>query len=166
MTVLGVEGTTTINDQDLLNRMNETARLTQLGDKVFSSKVSYLGIYDFSVQGGAVSTINLDDSKGEDLKIPDNFVCTNVIIDKITSVQSADTTSDIAIGLNSTGDILAALAETTADGTGLLAGIPVGTAASAVKTTAEKNATITISTTALTAGKWFVQFEGFLSETF
>ena len=166
MTILGIDGTITDNQRDLLNRMNETARLTQLGDKLFSSKVSYLGIYDFAVQGGAISTINLDDAKGEDLKIPDNFVCTNVIMDKITSVQGSDTTSDIAIGLNSTGDILAALAETTADGTGLIAGIPVGTAATAVKTTAEKNATITITTKVLTAGKWYVQFEGFLSETF
>lgn len=154
------------SDRYALNKMNSSSQKHQLGDALASSKVSFVGKYDFAVSGGAISSINLLDASGASLSLPDNFCCTNVIIDKVTSLQSADSTSDISIGINSTADALAAVDETSCDGTGFHAGIPVGTAATAVKTTAARNPVFVIANTALTAGKWYVQFEGFLSEHF
>lgn len=165
MAITGVNGVPTVETRTLLNRMNSHALASLLGDKVHSMKVCMVGKYDFSVQGGAVSTINLLDSKGAALKVPANFVCTNVIIDRVTS-PGAITSGTISLGLNSTADLLAATNMTAFDGTTLLAGIPVGTAATAIKVTSEATLTATVATTALTAGKFYVSLEGFLSRGF
>lgn len=167
MAILGVSGVPTTADQFLLNkRMNKVGEEVQLGDKIFCAKQSFVGKYDFDVQGGAIGTVYLDDSKGEDLRLPDNFVITNVIIDKVTSIQSADSGADISLGQGTAADLLTSTAETSIDGTGLVAGTPVGTAATAVKMSSENRIGLNIATSALTAGKWYVQLEGFQSESF
>lgn len=174
MAITGLNGATTNEERGLLNRMNSHALKTRLGDKIFSHKVCFVGKYDFAVQGGAVSTINLVDAHNtgttlatvnSPLKVPANFVITNVIIDRVTS-PGAITSGTISLGINSTADLLAATNMTAFDGTTLLAGIPVGTAATAVKVTADTPITATIATTALTAGKFYVSVEGFLSRSF
>jgi hypothetical protein len=48
--------------------------------------------------------------------------------------------------------------------TGLVAGVPVGTAATAIKLTADVKPTITIATAALTAGKLNVHIKYQISE--
>lgn len=166
MAILGVDGVPSVANQFNLNRMNSYAQKAQLGDKIFSTKQNFVGLYDFSVQGGATGTINLLDSKGVALKLPANFVITNVIIDNITNPTSTASTTDISIGINSTADLLAIIDETAFDGTGLKAGIPVGTAATAVKVTAEAAVTISFATAAVTAGKVYVALEGFQSQSF
>lgn len=165
MAITGVDAVPTVETRSILNRMNSHAHKVQLGDKVSSMKVCLVGKYDFAVQGGATGLINLLDSKGAALKVPANFVCTNVLIDRVTS-PGAITSGTISLGLNSTADVLAALAMTTFDGTSLLAGIPVGTAATAIKIASEATLTATISTTALVAGKFYVSVEGYLSRGF
>ncbi len=109
-----------------------------------------LGTYDFSVSGGATGAITL--LPGDDL-IPANAVITSVYIDTISALTSGGSAT-VAIGVNTTTDLLTATAY--ASFTGITAGIPVSTAATAVKTTAECNITITIGTAALTAGKFNV----------
>lgn len=165
MAITGVDGVPNVETRTVLNRMNSHAQKVQLGDKIHSMKVCMVGKYDFAVQGGAVSTINLLDSKGAALKVPANFVVTNVIIDRVTS-PGAITSGTISLGLNSTADVLAAVNMTAFDATSLLAGIPVGTAATAIKIASEATLTATIATTALVAGKFYVSVEGFLSRGF
>lgn len=152
-------------ERALLNRMNSHAHAVQLGDKLFSTKQSVIGKYDYSVQGGAVGLINLVDAKGGTLKLPADFVITNVIIDRVTS-PGALTSGTISLGVNSTADLLAATNNTTFDGTSLLAGIPVGSAATAIKVTADSAVTMTLATTAYTTGKFYVEIEGYQSRSF
>lgn len=170
MAIVGLEGACSNEQRGLLNRMNSHSLKALLGDKIFSHKVCMVGKYDFALQGGAISTINLADAKTsastiQALKVPANFVITNVIIDRVTS-PGAITSGTISLGINSTADLLAATNMTAFDGTSLLAGIPVGTAATAVKVTADTPVTVTIATTALTAGKFYVSIEGFYSRSF
>ena len=47
---------------------------------------------------------------------------------------------------------------------GVVAGIPVGTAATAIKLTAERTLSVAIATAALTAGKFIVHVEYVVSE--
>lgn len=164
MSIPGLNGAATADDRYILNHMNDSAFKSQLGDKVFSTKVSFLGKYDYSVQGGAISTINLLDAKGQTLKLPANFVITNVILD-IQTAPLSSSTANISLGVNSTADILAATSK-TALGAGLVAAIPVGTAATSIRVTADSAVTATVTTTALSAGKLFVEIEGFYSRSF
>ena len=77
--------------------------------------------------------------------------------DVITTPTSGGSPT-IAFGANTTTDLKAATAIATY--TGILAGVPVGTAATAVKTTAERTLTATIATATVTAGKihFWVQY--------
>lgn len=98
-------------------------------------------IYDFALHGGAIGTIQLP------LVIPDNAIITECIVDVLTDPASGGAAT-IALGLNTTTDLLAATAIAS------VTGIVVAKAqAAAFKLTAERNLQITIATAALTAGK-------------
>lgn len=101
-------------------------------------------IYDFSVHGGAIGTIELP------TEIPDNAVIVEVFIDVLEALASGGSAT-VALGLNTTTDVLAATAFGSV--TGIVAGIPNTTP---VKLTAERNLQVTIATAALTAGKFAV----------
>lgn len=169
MSINGVKGVADTADQYVLNKMNSHANAAQLGDKIFSQKVSLLGKYDYSLQGGAVGNIALLDSKGSDLKVPENFVVTNVIIDRVTDPSATSADADFLLSMNAAtaGDLLGATDETAFDGAGsLLAGTPVGTAATSVRATAERTIYFNVKTSAITSGKFYVQLEGYLSRAF
>lgn len=100
--------------------------------------------YDFAENGGAVGAILLD------LVLPDNAVIWDGFFDVVTAPTSGGSAT-IALGLNTATDLKAATA--IASYTGIVALVPVGTAAAAVKLTAERQLTLTIATAALTAGK-------------
>lgn len=104
-------------------------------------------IYDFSVHGGAVGTITLP------LKVPDNAIITECIVDVLTDPTSGGSAT-IALGLNTTTDLLAATA--IASVTGI---VVAKEQAAAFKLTAERNLQITIATAALTAGKLAVHLK-------
>ncbi len=167
MAITGVKGVPTVADRTLLNRMNSHAQAVQLGDKVFSAKQSMVGRYSYAVQGGSTANvIYLDDSKGSDLRLPANFIITNVLIDRVTGLNSASLSAGtFALGVNSTADILAALEKSSFDGTGFLAGIPVGTAATAILVTAESRVALT-NTTPIAQGKFYVTIEGYQGRSF
>lgn len=145
----------------LLNRLNNGARNLVLGNLLSNQLNAAKGVYDFDVQGGAVSTINLDDSLNEfgsagDVVVPSGSVVWSGVIDTIT--QGATSASGtFSIGLNTTTDLKAATA--AASITGLVALIPVGTAATAVKMTADRTLTTSIATGAVTAGKFNVYLQ-------
>lgn len=137
----------------LLNKMNSVASLVRLGSLVDAQKGSTRARYDFTVSGGAVSTINLLDEEGNAVKLPANAIITNCVIDVITAPTSASTPT-IAFGAASTNDLKTATA--IASLTGIVQGIPVNTVGSAVKLASESTLTLTIAGTTLTAGKLMV----------
>lgn len=140
--------------------------LSQLVNGMFSTQTVGKGtkgvvkaIYDFSVHGGAIGTINL--LPGDDL-IPDNAIITNVIIDVVTAPTSLGSAT-VAFGSASAGDILGTTA-IAALPIGLDDGVPDNTATNAVKLSADTNLSIVIGTAALTAGYIVVFAEFVISE--
>lgn len=145
----------------LLNKMNSVASKVRLGSLLDGQKGSAKGKYDFTVSGGAVSTINLLDEEGNAVKLPNKAIITNCIIDVITAPTSASTPT-ISVGIVSTTDLLAATA--IASVTGIVQGVPVNTVGSAIKLTAEKTLGMSIAGTTLTAGKFMVFVDYVVSE--
>jgi hypothetical protein len=100
--------------------------------------------YEFAVDGGAVGTLNLP------VTLPAGAIIYGGMIDVDTDPTSGGSAT-VALGLNTNTDLLAATA--IASITGRVAIVPVFTAASAVKLTAERTLKLTVAVAALTAGK-------------
>ena len=98
-------------------------------------------IYDFSIHGGAVGTIELP------AEIPDNAVIVGAYVDVLTDPTSGGAAT-VAIGLNTTTDILAATAIASVTGV-----VVAKEQSAAFKLTADRKIQVTIATAALTAGK-------------
>jgi len=117
--------------------------------------------YDFSVRGGAVGDIALN---GEPL--PKNAVIWDGVVDVITpltggaSATAAVSTSQSANDLITAADITGAPWSTT----GSKALVPVGTAAASIKLTAERHPKLVVGTADLTAGKFNLFIEYYLSD--
>lgn len=138
----------------LNNRMNNAAFQSQLGTELHKTLKCVKARYDFSVHGGAVGTINLDDENGKDVVIPSGAIIWSGVIDILTGMTSAGGTGTIALTSNSAGDLKAAVDADTLSGR--VAIIPVGSAATCIKLTADRTITASIATEALTAGKFDV----------
>lgn len=119
-------------------------------------------VYDFSTLGGAIGTLNLLDMDGNAAVLPAGAIITNCTFDVITALTTS-ASGTMAINSEGAGDLKAALA--AASWTGKLAGIPVGTAATWVKLTAQRQIQATIATGAITAGKFYAFIEYHLSST-
>jgi hypothetical protein len=106
------------------------------------------GEYDFAIDGGAQSTIVLRTTDGP---LPLGAIILGGILDILTACLSA--TGTMQLNSEAAADLLAATAQA-----GLTLGrkaiIPVFTAPSSVKTTAERNPALVIATAAFTAGKF------------
>lgn len=126
------------------------------------TKGCLLVVYDFAVQGGATGAIPLLDTDGNAAILPAGAIVTNCTFDVITALTTA-ASGTMAVNVEAAGDMKAALA--AASWTGKLAGIPIGTAATWVKTTVPRQVTATIATGAITAGKWYGVIEFVLSST-
>lgn len=146
-----------------LNRVNaEVAFKHSLGRLVVKRQVRMEKcIYDFSKVGGAISTINLRNDDQQSCTLPKNAIIRDVVIDVITA-GTTSASGTMSLTAQTAGDLKAALA--AASYTGILAGIPTGSAASAIKLTADRIVTGTIATGALTAGKWNVLIQYEISE--
>lgn len=153
----------------ILNGKGGYAPLELGGQVVRRSKRVFKGVYDFDVQGGAVGAVNLyDPMLGENapLILPPGFVISNVLIDVLTALTSGGAATVALTSGVAAGDLKAAAG--FAGYTGILAGIPVS-AATAVKVPAStvvpgSVAQAVIAVAALTAGKFNVHIEGFLSD--
>lgn len=98
------------------------------------------GTYDFAVQGGAISNIDLLDEDGAAIVIPANAIILDGMVDvQTTFITAGGDAGTISLGVQVAGDIVAAIAVNNVGDPwdqGLQEIIPVGTAATAVKTTA------------------------------
>ena len=104
--------------------------------------------YDFAVDGGAVSTIDLTSES-----IPANAIILGGFIE-VDTVLTSGGSATVALNSEGAGDLLAAAAISGApwSTTGRKSVIPVFTGATTVKTTAARKVQATIATAALTAG--------------
>lgn len=135
-----------------------------LGTQVTQKKVNVMkAVYNFAVLGGASgTTLILKDAAGGQAVLPANAIVTNILIDGITVPTAGTTTALVAIGVNSAADLRAATLFSTY--TGLIGGIPQGGNTTAVKvTTSAKAVTATLTLGSLTAGKFNVFLEYYLS---
>lgn len=142
-----------------------------LGTKVMRDQVHDVVVqYDFAKDGGAIITKkNLrfpTDSGGSpsatSTTLPKGALVVGCYIDVITAgTTSASGTMALSTG-QAAGDLKAALA--AASYTGIVACIPVGTAATAIKLTADSVPYYAIATGALTAGKWNLHIQYVLSD--
>lgn len=142
-----------------------------LGTKIVRDQVRDLVVqYDFAKDGGAITTKkNLrfpSDLGGSPAAtsavLPKGALVVGCYIDVITAgTTSASGTMALSTG-QAAGDLKAALA--AASYTGIVACIPVGTAATAIKLTADSTPYYAIATGALTAGKWNLHIQYVLSD--
>lgn len=148
-----------------LNKASPNAMAqTKLGDRVIAGSYHTLRVkYDFAIEGGSVATVSLKDAvTGLPAVLPKGAIIRHCIIDTIT--QGATSASGtVALNAQSAGDLKAALA--AASYTGLVACVPVGTAATAIKLTDDRTLTATVATGALTAGKFYVIIQYEMSDT-
>lgn len=161
MAIKVLNGVPVADTKNLLNKMNSTAQKIRLGSMLEGQRGVLRATYNFAVQGGAVGTVNLKDSDGNDATLPIGAIVTQVYIDEVTNVTSGGSAT-IALGANTTTDLIGATA--IASFSGIIAGTPTGSAASMVKLTAARTLTATIGTAAITAGKLNVFVEYVVSE--
>lgn len=141
----------------------------QIGTLIARDKIWDLVVqYDFAKSGGAISTITLPypSSAGGpgavSAKLPKGAVVIGCYIDVITALTtSASGTMALSTG-QAANDLKAALA--AASYTGIVACVPVGTAATAIKLTADSTPNAVIATGAITAGKFNLHIQYVLSE--
>lgn len=145
-----------------LERMNSHSFKYGLGKSIDQCVGVVKGKYRFSVQGGAVGSVNLVDDDGVVVKLPSGAIVTKAYINIVQAMVSTGGTGTIAVSIQSAGDLLAAVDADTLSG--VTAAIPVGTAATMIKLTAERTLTATVATAAITAGKFDVFVEFVLSE--
>lgn len=120
-----------------------------------SKRVAYYE-YDFAVEGGAVGDITL---RGPGL--PAGAIITDGKIHVITAVTSGGAAT-AALKIESAEDVLAATAKATLAINAILDVVPVRTAATSIRVTANgKKPVMTVATAALTAGKMIVALEYF-----
>lgn len=139
---------------------------TRLGNLLVDKKEHVLrAVYDFSVLGGAVGALTLRDASDLAVaaKLPKGAIVRNCAIDVITAPTSGGAAT-IALGTGAAANDLKA-ATAIASYTGLVACVPVGTVATAIKLTADQTMSATVATAALTAGKIYVVVQYELSDT-
>jgi hypothetical protein len=143
---------------------------SQLGTKIIRDGVHDLVVqYSFAVDGGAISTKTVMRTPATQTSpqepngtLPKGAVVIGCYIDVITAgTTSASGTMALSTG-QSAGDLKAATA--AASYTGIVACIPVQTAATAIKITADSKPYYAIATGALTAGKWNLHIQYVLSD--
>lgn len=105
-------------------------------------------VYDFAIHGGAIASIGLG------VKLPPGAVVLSGLMKVITVPVGAG--ASIGVLLATSGDVVAVAALSGApwSTTGIKDVVPVGTAATMIALTAEKELTVVVSAAVLTAGKW------------
>jgi len=123
------------------------------------------GLYDFSVQGGAISSVygvRLSRDSGASVVFPDNAIIKHCWLDVITVPDSAADGTTISLGIASKVDIVTAIAEASVVNTQNL--IPLNTAATSVKLAADNALKAYVIGEALTSGKFYVYCEYVLGD--
>lgn len=150
-----------------LNTSSPNAQaIKRLGDKVMRESLRSVELtYSFSAQGGATTaSINLNSAtSGLSSSLPQTAIIRNCVIDVVTAPTSLGSATIAFSSGQTTADLLAATAIASL-GIGLHACIPVGTAATGVKLTADSKPTLSVATAALTAGVIHVIVDYSMSE--
>lgn len=146
----------------LLASVNTRAPDEGLGTVVHKTKNLLCAVYDFAVNGGLVSTINLVDDQGNPAILPKGALVTNVVARVITAATSGGSAT-VSLGLLTAIDLMAATAVASLTLGANVAGVPVGTAATwvgPVTATGGTQVTAGIAVAALTAGKikYFIEY--------
>ncbi len=139
-----------------LNQASPNQMATQqLGTNLISQKVHIAKAkYDFALQGGAQVTGNLVGEDGKPVVLPNKAVVVDCLIDVLTA-GAAGGTGTMSLGTGQAGNDLKSVFA-AASYTGRVACVPVGTAATAIKLTADRTMTYTIATANWTQGKLWV----------
>lgn len=145
----------------LLNTNWPVGFKVRLGSELAKTKNVLKAQFDFSVLGGAQGSVTLKDEDGADATLPSGAIITRVWIDSITDPTSGGAAT-VALSSEGAADLLAATA--IAGITGIIEGLPDGTAAQMIKLTAAREIVAVIATADLTAGKFNVFIEFVLSE--
>jgi hypothetical protein len=128
-----------------------------------SAKSAFQFVYDFSVLGGATGSIPLTQTNGP---LPTNFVIQNAFVDVISGLTGgAGSTGALTTGQGA-GDLVVAtiVAGAPWSTTGLKITIPLlGTVATWIKTSAQRSPALVVGVNAVTAGKFNLIVEGYLS---
>lgn len=116
-----------------------------------SAPKTWVGEYDFALDGGAISTIALRSSDGP---IPTDSYITHGVLDVLTAFTTGSAAT-AALTVNAANDVVSATVVSGApySSTGLKSIVPVATGATAIKTTAQRAPSIVIATGTITAGK-------------
>ena len=150
--------------QQILDSSATAGPAAQLGTKLMRESLKTLvATYDFAVLGGASgSALSLRGSDGKPVKLPRNAIVRDCLIDVLTAPESLGSAT-IALGTGqAANDLKAALA--IGSYTGRVACVPVGSAATAIKLTADRTMSATVAVAPLTAGKINVIVDYLLSE--
>jgi hypothetical protein len=112
---------------------------------------TWVGEYDFAIDGGAISTIPLRSNDGP---IPSGSYISQSVVDVLT-LFTTGTAATAALTIEAAGDVVAATVVSGApySTTGLKSTVQVGTGATMIKTTAARSPSIVIATGTVTAGK-------------
>lgn len=111
------------------------------------------GIWDFSVDGGAVGDFSLKDADGAVVKVPSGALVLNAIVHVKTACTSGGAAT-VDVQLEGANDILAAQAVAGLTLNAKIQGIPdFATLSDSLLTTAERTLQLSVNTAALTAGK-------------
>ena len=137
-----------------LNRSSKLFRDLGVGTQL-SGGQWLKGQWSYAVSGGAANAnLALLDHEGVAVKLPDNAIIQDCLIDVVTAPTSATSSGKIALSSNAVGDLKAsAVAHTTFLADTRVACIPVGTAATAIKMSSEATLRLLVGSEALTAGK-------------
>lgn len=133
----------------LNNNMGGVASEVQLGTLLQQTKNMQVATFD-ATSGKGIGAYNLD------ISLPIGSVVKKVWYDVITTFTSSTDAATIALNTQTANDLVTAVA--ISDGTnpwdaGIHDGIPVYTAATAIKLTAARTVTVTVGSQSLTAGK-------------
>lgn len=135
-----------------LNNGDSPERIVGLGTAIDKHVTCLKATYDFAVGGGAVADIVMKDQDGADAVIPSGAIITHVLIDVRTAVLSGGNAT-VAIKAEGAADLLGATAKASLTLNAFLDGVPVSSAATAVRLTADRTIKATVAVAALTAGK-------------
>jgi len=145
-------------NQNLLLKYNASTPVEGIGTLLNQTKNMMRVTYDIAVLAGT-GTIPLVDDQGNAAYLPKGALVTNVVMNVLT--QPLPSTSSVALQLLTAGDLMAEKAQSAV--TGIVAGVPVGTAATWKGPVTAVNGTIpnvVLTGSTLTAGKieWFIEY--------
>lgn len=150
-----------VNGDYELDRMNPIARKYNLGTDLQYASGGLRGTYDYSVQGGAVGSVNLKGRLGENIVIPNGAIIKRCVIDTVTSLASA-TGSVVQLSSKLVGDLKAFRNASAYSGRENC--VPDGTISTVIKLASDTTLTFQIASEALTAGKFNVFVEYYLAQ--